>query len=88
MKLAIKLSDSNLTNSLSFDEKQKTLSYAQKIINATDILDYVEKDTVLRYPKTHYDNLSQRCYTYIPGSEAYPINSSPIDVSDIYFTNC
>jgi hypothetical protein len=81
MKLAIRLNDSNVTNSLSFEENQKTLSYAQKAINSKDILDSLDKDTVLRYPKRHYESLTQRCFTYVSGSEAYP-ESSHLNVSE------
>lgn len=77
MKLAIKLNDTNLTNSLSFEENQKNLSIAQKSVNSKDILHGLDKESILmRYPRHSSESFSQRCFTYVPGSEAYSENVS------------
>lgn len=83
MKLAIKLSDTNITNSLSFEESQKNLSIAQKSVNSKDILHGLDKEAVLiRYPRHTSESFSQRCFTYVPGSEAYP---EVVSIMKIFF---
>ncbi len=55
------------------EERESILIESQSIVNSRDILQDLEKDfQLIRYPKSHYDGLTQRCFTYVPGSETYP----------------
>lgn len=70
MQLAIKLSDER---TVGLEPRQRIIHEIEKDVNegeARDLLKLFYKDNVLhRYPPGMFN---QRCYSYIPGGEAFP----------------
>lgn len=74
LKTAIKISGVHLHSQRA--EAESVLAELQRVVNAQSVLQEADKDAVLSpYPRSHYDSLSQRCFTYVPGSTAYPPQS-------------
>ncbi len=72
MMLALKLSDPRAAGR---PPRLRTIADTVRATNSQDLLQMLDKEGVLlRYPKTTGDALLHRCYTYVPGAEAYPEN--------------
>lgn len=71
MKLAIKLNDSAVI--LGTEDKSKCIADAQSVVNKQDIMSKRDVNAAYqpRYPTNHQDNYTQRCFTFVPGIEAY-----------------
>ena len=70
MQIAVKLSDER---TLGLDPRQRIIHLIEGDVNTgegRDLLKLINRDAVQnRYPPGAY---SQRCYSYIPGGDAYP----------------
>ena len=70
MQVAVKLSDER---TLGLDPRQRIIHQIESDVNtgeSRDILKLLNKENVLnRYPPNAF---SHRCFSYIPGIEAYP----------------
>ena len=70
MQIAVKLSDER---TLGLDPRQRIIHLIEGDVNTgegRDLLKLINRDAVQnRYPPGAY---SQRCYSYIPGVDAYP----------------
>ena len=70
MQIAVKLSDER---TLGLDPRQRIIHQIESDVNTgetRDILNLLNKENVLnRYPPNAF---SHRCFSYIPGIEAYP----------------
>lgn len=70
-------------------EEDSILSELQKVVNSQDILQELDKESfIARYPRSHYDSLTQRCYTYVPGSSVYPPQTQSQVRDPIMFMLC
>ena len=64
------------------EDKDETALALQREINKKDILANLDTESIFtRFPKNPYDSLSQRCYTYVSYSDAYPPSQVPIRAS-------
>lgn len=71
LKVAIKISGAHLHSQKA--EAESVLAELQKVVNSQSILQDVDKEMVMsQYPRSHYNSLTQRCFTYVCGSTAYP----------------
>jgi hypothetical protein len=70
IQIAVKLSDER---TLGLDPRQRVIHLIEGDVNAgesRDLLKLLNRDSVLnRYPPGAY---TQRCYSYVPGVEAFP----------------
>ena len=76
VKLAVKLSEER---PLGTSNSIRMTDSTHREINAQDIMESIDKEVVLlRYPQSACNGLTQRTFTYVPGSEAYGEVSSSL----------
>lgn len=77
VNLSLKLNDNLL---FGIDSREKTINELKEEINKKDLVNFVDEDSVLiRYPP---DMFLQRIHKYVPGYEAYPMQTESKRVED------